>query len=95
MLDNHIYFTTNHMLNGMNKPKEVVSIVQQINIAIVKFNKEIYVTIVIETRSKNGSEDPQLCHLVLFAQGYDLLHIQLYEFHSTVKIKLLCLTPKI
>ena len=45
-------------------------------------HQEIHVAIVVEAWRQYGAEHPQLCDLVLPAQGDDLVNIHLDQLHT-------------
>ena len=66
----------------MNKAEEIVGIIKQLNALFIKINKKIHVAIVVEAWRQYGAEHPQLCDLVLPAQGDDLVNIHLDQLHT-------------
>lgn len=66
----------------MNKVEKIVGVVKQFDMLLIEIDKEIHIALVVEAGSEYGAEHPQLGHLVLLAQGYNLVDIHLYQLHT-------------
>lgn len=48
---------------------------------VIEIDREIHVAAVVEARGEYGTEHPQLCYLVLAAQGGDPVDVHFNQFH--------------